>query len=62
MRFEAELKKLIEAELVRLHEDLGVGLAVKDYGQYREFVGKIAALKKVGGEFFDEAETNANKG
>jgi hypothetical protein len=62
MRFEVELKKLIEADLVRLHEELGLGLAVKDYGQYREYVGKISALNKVGGEFFGEAETKANKG
>jgi hypothetical protein len=61
-RFESELNKLIDAELARLHEELGLGLAVKTMDQYREYVGKITAYTKVRDDFCREVQTKLNEG
>lgn len=60
MRFDVELKKRIETELIRLHEELGSGMAVKTIDQYRERVGEIRAYNNVVDRFFGEVETKLN--
>jgi hypothetical protein len=60
VRFDAELKKLIEQDLIRLHEELGSGMAIKTIDQYRERVGEIRAYNKVVDQFFGEAQTKLN--
>jgi len=61
MRFDVELKKHIETELIRLHEELGSGMAVKTIDQYRERVGEIRAYNKVIDQFYGEVETKLSK-
>jgi hypothetical protein len=61
MRFEVELKKLVGAEIERLRDELEAGLAVKDYAQYKDYVGRLASLRKVLGEYYDEVQTKLNK-
>jgi hypothetical protein len=61
-RFEAELTKLIDAKLVRLHEELGLGMAVKNIDQYREYVGKISAYSDVRDSMCREVQTKLNEG
>lgn len=61
-RFEGELKKRIDQELIRLHEELGAGGAVKDFGDYRKYVGEIAAFTRVRDEFCDEINKTINEG
>jgi hypothetical protein len=60
-QFEAELKKLIDTEIDRIRDILSVGLAVKDYAEYRFFVGQIEALNKVAGSYCDEVTSIINK-
>ena len=61
-RFEGELKKRIDRELIRLHEELGMGGAVKDYADYKKYVGQISMLAKVRDEFCDEINKAINEG
>ena len=61
-RFEGELKKRIDQELIRLHEELGMGGAVKDIADYRKYVGQIVAFTKVRDEFCDEINKAINEG
>jgi hypothetical protein len=60
-RFQSELHKRITEEISRLQGELTVGIAVKDYAQYREYVGKIAAYERVVSEFFEDVQTTLNK-
>jgi hypothetical protein len=60
-RFEAELKKRITEEIERLRDQLAVGMAVKDYAQYQNYVGRLTALTQVVSEFYDEVQTTLNK-
>jgi len=59
--FEAELKKLIEQEQLRIAEVLSGGQAVKDYADYRYYVGRFHALSQVADTFFGEVNTIINK-
>lgn len=61
-RFERELQKRIGEELVRLREDLELGTAIKDYAQYRDYIGRIASLKRVAIEFCPEVQAQIDKG
>ena len=60
-RFEAELRKRIGEELERLASELAAGLAVKDYAQYQNYVGRIGALNTVLAEYIDDVNTAINK-
>jgi hypothetical protein len=60
-QFEHELKKLIEDEIDRIKDILGVGMAVKDYAEYRFHVGQIEALNKVSSSYCDEVTTIISK-
>jgi hypothetical protein len=60
-QFEVELKKLIDDEIERIKDILGVGMSVKDYAEYRFHVGQIEALNKVSSSYCDEVTTIINK-
>lgn len=45
--FEFELRKLVEAEILRLSENLTNPAAIVDYAEYKHQVGKIMALRSV---------------
>ena len=60
-QFEGELKKLIATEIERIKDILAVGMAVKDYAEYRFHVGQIEALQKVADSYCDEVTTIINK-
>ena len=55
-RFERELRKRIAEERERLLNDLEIGIAITDYAKYRDYVGKLAALKRVTDEFCPEVQ------
>jgi hypothetical protein len=61
-RFERELKKRISEELDRLGEILESGQAIKDYAEYKNYVGQIAAFKRVAHDFCLEVQTIIDKG
>jgi hypothetical protein len=61
IQFEVELKKLISTEIERLREILDQGRAIKDYAEYREKVGEIAALRRVAENYCSEAQTTISK-
>ena len=60
-QFEAELKRRIAEEVDHLKENLAAGLAVTDYPQYREIIGKITAYRLVADSYCDEVQTAINK-
>ena len=45
--FEFELRKLVEAEILRLSENLTNPAAVVDYAEHKQQVGKLIALRSV---------------
>lgn len=61
-RFERELRAMIKKERERLLESLEVGVAITDHAKYREYVGRLAALKRVTDEFCPEIQTIIDKG
>lgn len=60
-QFEAELKKLIDADVERLKAILEVGVAVDNFEGYRHLIGQILALKRVRDSYFDEVNTLLSK-
>jgi len=60
-QFELELKKRIDQELIRIAEVLTLGHAIKDYAEYRRYVGEFQALKRVAETFCDEVNTTINE-
>jgi hypothetical protein len=60
-RFEVELTKRIREEIERLKTNLAAGEAIKDYAQYQNYVGRLAALNLVLGEYYDDVQTTLNK-
>lgn len=58
--FEQELKKLIDAEIIRILEILATGTSVNDISEYRHLTGKILALRGVY-ELCDEARSITNR-
>lgn len=60
-QFERELKKLIDAEIMRLHQNLESGLSITDIAAYREHVGELRGLRKVSENYCDEATTIINE-
>jgi hypothetical protein len=59
-QFEAELKKLLTAEIDRLTDNLTNPASVIDYADYKHHVGKIIALRGVF-DLFDEVNTILSK-
>ena len=60
-RFEGELKKRIGQEIERLLEELELGVAVKDYADYKKYVGRLAALRSVTNDYCGEVQTKLNQ-
>ncbi len=60
-QFESELKKRVSARLVEIAEILCEGQAVKDYAEYRRFVGEFQGLKRVVDSYFDEVNSTLNQ-
>jgi len=58
--FEFELRKLVEAEILRLTENLTNCGSVVDYPEYKHQIGKIAALRSVS-DLCDEVNTILSK-
>lgn len=58
--FEFELRKLVEAEIIRLSENLANPAAVVDYAEYKHQVGKILALRSVF-DLCEEVNTTLSK-
>jgi len=54
--FEAELKKLVSAEIERLKDNISNGMSVVDYADYKTQVGKIMGLR-MAIELCEEAES-----
>jgi len=61
-RFERELKKRIGQELTRLREALEIGVAITDHAKYQNYIGQIAAFKRVTDEFCGEVQTIIDEG
>lgn len=59
-QFEQELKKLLHARMVTIMETLATGHAVKDYADYRRYVGEFQAYKQVVDTYCDEVNTTIN--
>lgn len=59
-QFEIELKKLIDAEILRLTDNLTNPAGVVDYADYKHHVGKIIALRGVF-DLCDEVNTILSK-
>ena len=60
-QFEHELRKRINARLVAIAETLCDGTAIKDFADYRRYVGEFQGLKQVADTFCDEVNTILNK-
>jgi len=60
-QFEFELKKRITEEVDRIKDNLAAGLAVTDYAQYQNQVGRIAALRTVADYYCNEINTTINE-
>jgi len=60
-QYEHELKKRVDEERERLKDILEAGIAIKDYAQYQNYVGQLAAYNKVTSTFFEDVNTTLNK-
>ena len=57
--FKNELEELIEAEILRLKDDMSLGL-LTDFESYKSATGKISGLRAVL-DLIDEAESRVNQ-
>lgn len=60
-QFEAELKKLIDGRMADIGDILCDGQAVKDYAEYRRYVGEFQALRQVHESFCEQVNTTLNQ-
>lgn len=60
-KFESELKRRLDQEMIRIAEILSAGQAVKDYPEYCKRVGEFQALKRVSEIYCDEVNTTINE-
>jgi hypothetical protein len=60
-QFEGELKKIIEAEIVRVQDILGIGAAVADFAEYKFLTGQLFAYRRVLDSYADEVNTIISK-
>jgi len=60
-RFEIELKKRLTQEIEKLTLELALGMAVKDYAQYQNYVGRLTMLNAVVDQYCGEVETKLNQ-
>lgn len=59
--FETELKKRVNSRMIEIAEILTEGQAVKDYSDYKRYVGEFQALKQVSDTYCDEVNTTINQ-
>lgn len=60
-QFEAELKKRVNARRIEIAEILCEGQAVKDYADYKRYVGEYQALTQVADTYCSEVNTTLNQ-
>lgn len=60
-QFEHELKKRINDRLVEIAEILCDGQAIKDYADYKKWVGEFQSLKRVADVYCDEVNKTINQ-
>lgn len=60
-QFEVELKKLVSARMADIADILCDGPAVKDYSDYRRYVGEFQALRQVHESFCEQVNTTLNQ-
>lgn len=59
-QFETELKKRLHERMLAIAEILTAGHAVKDFADYRRYVGEFQAYKQVVDIHCDEVNTTIN--
>lgn len=60
-QFEAELKKLVSGRMADIADILCDGQAIKDYADYRRYVGEFQGLKQVHEGFCGQVNTTLNQ-
>jgi len=60
-QFEFELKKLLDVRMADIVMILCDGQAIKDYADYRRYVGEFQGLKQVHEGFCDQINTTLNQ-
>lgn len=60
-QFEQELRKVIATEIDRIKDILAAGVGVPTIEVYRNYVGQIAAYRKVEHDYCEEVETKLSK-
>jgi hypothetical protein len=60
-QFESELKKLLHERMIAIAEILTSGHAIKDFSDYRRYVGEFHAYKQVVDIHCDEVNTTINE-
>ena len=60
-QFELELKKVVSDRMTDIADILCDGQAVKDYADYRRYVGEFQALRQVHESFCDQVNTTLNQ-
>jgi len=60
-QFESELKKLLDIRMADIVMILCDGQAIKDYADYRRYVGEFQGLKQVHEGFCDQVNTTLNQ-
>lgn len=61
IQFELELKKLISKRIADIGDILCDGAAIKDFADYRKYVGEFQSLKLVHEDFCDQVNTTLNQ-
>lgn len=59
-QFEIELKKRVAARMEDICDILSSGQAIKDFADYRRYVGEYQALKQIVDTYCDEVNTTIN--
>lgn len=60
-QFEHELKKLISERMAGIADILCDGQAIKDYSDYRRYLGEFQALRLVHEDFCEQINTTLNQ-
>ena len=60
-QFEVELKKRVAARMDDIRDALSDGTAIKDYADYKRYVGEYQGLKQVVETYCDEVTTTINQ-
>lgn len=60
-QFEFELKKLVSGRMADIADILCDGQAIKDYADYRRYLGEFQGLKQVHESFCDQVNTTLSQ-